>query len=638
MRQALLLLLALTMVPLRAAAAKEVTLPLTLDYPLVTALVTQSFFSGPEYEAVLVNEDDGCRQVILSNPVFRQSNSKLLFEIEVFVRLGATVLGKCLAPVEWEGYLVMEQEPEISDQWQLSFATRTSSVYDRERKPARIAGLIWEFANPPILTYLRKITLNLAAPVADIRSFLLPLFSPEDAARADRFLKSMRPGRPQTTASALRVPILAEVEEVKQPESKRETITPEERQHIIEIWEAYDAFLVQAITALAQVALTRPEQDIFLDTLLQMRYRFVQDLDKEALERDMVRQEFVKAWNRLSPVFRSHLIEGSNRSLLGYLAFLAGSDALVALDAVGPSVGIEISRDGLIRLARYLVQQPVSLAYSYVLDRTLRDTLGLGTPPIASFGPDEMPDPDGLYVPSSDSDRQDLWVRHEALDPKRWANLFREAVLPAAWAAEGAAQKWSEEIKLWLVPRKKDLAPYLERARALLASSSKQVVAKDGPHEIHPDFFGTLVIATAWQESCFRQFVVKKGIITYLRSYNGTSVGIMQINERVWRGMYAENSLRWDIRYNVAAGCEILRLYIMKYALSRMKMPQGGGESKPDHILALAVYAMYNAGPSTLDGFLKRAQKGTFTPLEKVFGDKLEWVEQEDWEKIDRCF
>jgi len=626
------------MVPLQAAEAKEVTLPLTLDYPLMTALVTQSFFTGPEHAAVLVNEDDGCRQVILSNPVFRQSGSRLLFEIKIFIRLGTTALGSCLAPVEWEGYLVMEQDPVISDQWELSFATRTSSVYDRERRPARIAGLIWEFANPPILAYLRKIALNLAAPVSDIRSFLLPLFPPEAAARADRFLKSMRPGGPQATASALRVPILAEVEEVEQPERKRETISPEEGQHIIEMWEAYDAFLVETITALAHKSLTRPERDLFLDTLLQMRYRFVQDLDKEAPEGDMVRQEFVKAWSRLSPVFRSHLIEGTNRSLLGYLAFMAGSDALVALDTLGPSMGIEISRDGLIRLARYLVQQPVSLTYSYVLDQTLRDTLGLGPPPIASFGPDEMPDADGLRVPSGDSGQQDLWVRHETLDPKRWANLFREAVLPTAWAAEGAPRKWSDEIKSWLVPRKEDLAPYLERARALLASSSKQVVAKDGPHNIHPDFFATLVTATAWQESCFRQFVVKKGTITYLRSYNGTSVGIMQINERVWRGMYAENSLRWDIRYNAAAGCEILRLYLTRYALSRIKMPQGGGASKPDHTLALAVYAMYNAGPSTLDAFLKRAQKGKFTPLEKVFEDKIEWVQQEDWEKIDRCF
>jgi len=636
--QTLLILLALTIFTFRAANAKEVILPLTIDYPLLTALVTQSFFPGPEHTALLVAEDQGCRQIILSDPLFREGSSNLVFEIKVFVRLGATVLGSCLAPVEWEGYLVMEQDPIIDDPWELSFITTTSSVIDNKRNPAKIANLIWEFANQPILDYLKKIRLDLAAPVADIRSFLLPLFSPEDAARANRFLESMRPGKPQAAASALRVPILAEIEEVERPERKRETIPPEEKKRLVEIWEAYDAFLVQAITALAQTSLTPSERDIFLDTLLQMRYRFVQDLELESPEGDSVRLEFVKAWNRLSPVFRSHLIEGSNRSLLGYLAFMAGSDALVALDVLGPSVSIEINRDGLIRLARYLVQQPVSLDYSYVLNQTLRDTLGLGPPPIASFGPEEAPGPDDLRVPSSDSDEERHWVRHQVFEAGRWGSLIRKGLACTAWAEEGTGEKRSEEIKSWLVPSKKALLPYVERVRGLLGSSSKQVLAKNPTYEIHPEFFQTLATATAWQESCFRQFVVKDGVITFLRSYNGTSVGIMQINERVWRGIYAENSLRWDIRYNAVAGSEILHLYLTRYALATMNIPPDGVGSQPDNLLEMAVYAMYNAGPGSLKGFLKRAQRDSPTRLEKSFNEKLEWVQNEEWENILLCY
>jgi hypothetical protein len=206
-----------------------------------------------------------------------------------------------------------------------------------------------------------------------------------------------------------------------------------------------------------------------------------------------------------------------------------------------------------------------------------------------------------------------------------------------AWAEDGSKQKWSEEIRSWVVPRKKDLLPYIERVRALLRSSLEQVLARGGL-QAYQDCFRALVIATAWQESCFRQFLVKKGTITYLRSYNGTSVGLMQINERVWRGLYAENSLRWDIRYNAMAGCEILQLYLTRYALKRIQIPEGGEGPRSDNLLAQAVYAMYNAGPGVLDAVLKRSQHGSFTNLDRLLSEKLEWVRKEDWEKIARCY
>ena len=57
-----------------------------------------------------------------------------------------------------------------------------------------------------------------------------------------------------------------------------------------------------------------------------------------------------------------------------------------------------------------------------------------------------------------------------------------------------------------------------------------------------------------WAWRLPQQFVVKKKKIAYLRSYNGSSIGVMQINERVWRGMYDLHRLRWNIWYNAWAG------------------------------------------------------------------------------------
>lgn len=83
--------------------------------------------------------------------------------------------------------------------------------------------------------------------------------------------------------------------------------------------------------------------------------------------------------------------------------------------------------------------------------------------------------------------------------------------------------------------------------------------------------------------------MVRNGIITFLSSYNRTSAGTMQINERVWRGIYGEVSLRWDIRYHALAGCEILHRYLTKYALTRVPSPEEGTWFRSDNRLAQAV-------------------------------------------------
>jgi hypothetical protein len=66
---------------------------------------------------------------------------------------------------------------------------------------------------------------------------------------------------------------------------------------------------------------------------------------------DRVRALFTKAWAQLAPIFAE--LEGGE-SGWRFLAFVASGDSLAALDAAGPGFGVEISSDGLRRLARML--------------------------------------------------------------------------------------------------------------------------------------------------------------------------------------------------------------------------------------------------------------------------------------------
>ena len=121
--------------------------------------------------------------------------------------------------------------------------------------------------------------------------------------------------------------------------------------------------------------------------------------------------------------------------------------------------------------------------------------------------------------------------------------------------------------------------------------------------------------------------------MTYLLSYNNTSVGLMQVNERIWRGLYDRERLRWDLEYNAAAGSEIAYLYLQKYALRDKNMAK---KLDPPTVARL-VHAMYNGGPGQYHDFLERFRKGKLLTIDNLFWEKYSSVSSGKWEKANQC-
>jgi transposase InsO family protein len=76
--------------------------------------------------------------------------------------------------------------------------------------------------------------------------------------------------------------------------------------------------------------------------------------------------------------------------------------------------------------------------------------------------------------------------------------------------------------------------------------------------------FLALVKSTAWQESCWRQFIRVNGRVRFLKS-DTADVGMMQVNQHIWRGFYSIPRLEWDIAYNAGAGAEILMRLMLSF-------------------------------------------------------------------------
>jgi hypothetical protein len=114
---------------------------------------------------------------------------------------------------------------------------------------------------------------------------------------------------------------------------------------------------------------------------------------------------------------------------------------------------------------------------------------------------------------------------------------------------------------------------------------------------VYAAIYRHLVPATALIESCWRQFVIEGDKVINLKSSVG-SIGMMQVNQHVWRGFYSIERLKWEVPYNVRAGAEILMRYMKTNAI-----PLAEKTRQPDHV-PRATYCVYTAGPRAVRRFL----------------------------------
>jgi soluble lytic murein transglycosylase-like protein len=144
---------------------------------------------------------------------------------------------------------------------------------------------------------------------------------------------------------------------------------------------------------------------------------------------------------------------------------------------------------------------------------------------------------------------------------------------------------------------------YRAAMRELLELSARRELDSAGLDSRYRPMFVVLVKSTAWQESCWRQFVEVRGEVRWLESRTG-DIGLMQVNKYVWRGLYNLELLRWDVLYNAGAGAEIL-MRMMRFAMAR----RTDASAHDLDSLARSTYAAYNGGPVAHDRWRRRKSR-----------------------------
>lgn len=606
------------------AATETVHVPLTFDYPFIRMLIIDQLFVHPGERSIFVDEKtEGDNVYIeLSKPEVRSDGPFIIIGSNIHVKEGVPIIGKYVKRVEWEGYIEVSQRVLLDQRTsQLHLETVDSHIYKADRQPMVVASKIWNLIKNYVHPYFSKVVIDLAFPVDEIRTMVPLFFAEDERAGVQGWMNSLKLGglRVEKDAVRLDLSMMVETNPPAPPEPVRE-LTAEEIERFSRLWETWDAFLVYQMETLIGASLTPEEQQTLFETLFETRYGFVRSLENKAIGNELIRQQFVWTWQQLDSILRTHLVKKARGDdMIRFLAFFTASDALSALDKLGPALNVEISRDGLLRLVQLIGTQEVVFGYSPAVDTHLRALLGFGQP-LDETGPSFKE----LEIPFPSEE-------NPAAPADAVSNLILRFLISQAYAAESSPLNL-EELKPWIYTEN-DLTQYLDRVRRVLEKTADETLSKSELNPSYEPLYRLMVMATAWQESCWRQVVLSKGNLQPLFSYNQSSVGLMQINERVWRGMYNVDSLRWSIEYNARAGTEILDHYLKDYALKKM---DPASSLDPD-TLARAVYAMYNGGPGQFQKFLKRNQDNSFYESDKLFWNKYAMVKAGEFENVSIC-
>lgn len=545
------------------ANAARLEIPLRLPVEALRDALAQQI-AASSHGSGEVYREGRCRYLRLGNPALAAVDGALQLAAPGTAALGLDFAGTCQNAVAWRGSMQFTLVPLIDPQGRLRLRIVDSRLTDAAGSPA--AGFIWEMSKRYVHAQLERFGYDLAAPRAALLGVVRGAAPAQYREELARVLAQLAIGQPRVGAGAVVVPIGLDVPDAwvaAAPSVPAEPLSPAELEALDEALQPWDAFLVYCIKQLAIDNANAGLRARLFTLLLDSRYRLSAILSgEEPAGDDALRALFIDGWNELRAILdearRAGLLNGTP---LRYAAFVDAGDALIMLDRAAPGLRMHPSADALRQLARALRPGDSAdpLAYDYAVDpqlRSLFDVPEIVTPPRTSW--------------------LDILIR-------------------SAHAADDAGP--DRALDRW-VPTRAELDAYQTRLGALLEQTSQRELRASALGAPYDGVYADLVPSTALIESCWRQYVVRAGKVAYLRSA-ANSVGIMQVNQRVWRGFYDVQRLRWSTAYNVRAGAQILLRYLRDYAI-----PYAERRGEPSDA-PRAVYAVYNAGPRAVGRFHK---------------------------------
>jgi soluble lytic murein transglycosylase-like protein len=552
----------------------NVTVPLRLPLQKIERDIKEQLFNGPDGTCVLVADERACRRFYLSGPQVSARGKLLRITCDVQVLYGGKEGPACADAQRWQGQAELAAQPLIDDARRLlTLQVLEVSFADQGRKTVSVPEL-GDAAARLVTDRFAKAAVD-CGPLVDRIAGLLAVLLPGGRARVDQALRSVSLAQPRVFMFSVAMKMSMPIESLPAaPRAPAERVRAA-REERLQRWDAFVTFVSK------RLGRNRPQEQRqqVSNVLLDARYELAgaeENLTRSSA--DPVPGLLVRTWKGMRPVAVELSREPAAAAGSDLENFIAAGNVLAALSAQEKALNYQVTDEGLRAVAGIADPETKEdpLAYGTEVDPELRRLFGFGDP---------LPQP--VIAPV-------MAIQHDSHGTQTILRLL-DSMIPRAWlpASAWAAEEPDPVTKLnaW-VPQKSELTAYLEMVKTLLVNLGEEALAKHPLSDPYAQVYRDLVLATAWQESCWRQFIRKEDAIIPLVS-SANSVGLMQVNPRVWRGVYDVEGLYGDIRYNGRAGCEILLHYLRDYAIAKGEDKLDGGIDN----LPRATYAIYNGGP-----------------------------------------
>ncbi len=586
-----------------AVFAGDVSIPLRLGTGYFQYLAVKKIFTDPNQTFVAWNDGTGCNHLVLSDPVISSDPSGIRMRMNGEGRAGTPVGNLCVPLVPWQGEIDVIMAPSVAARGNGIELIVIDSQIRSSHGRADTGGAVWNWTKQYVHPRLATMRIDLSRPLMDLHSAARTLFPHSNAGPVDDILTSLLISDVSTDTEGMSLLLKMAIDAENQPPRyKQPVLSASEMARVDEVLVSWDVFVTLAAKQTALRTSDKALRDDLLAVLLNARHEIVRALETVIPgSEDPVRALFLDTWSELAPLIKKISSSIPDDTALDYIAFVGALDALRAIDAAGPGLNMDISTNGLRGLARLIAPpgQTDPLLYDEEVDPALRDLFDFGQP---------------VELHGTRFSTGSGWL------------------ISSAWAQNSTDSDTLIDLDKW-IPAKDNIHEYLVRVRQLLDGVGDKVLRDRELDRPYRDIFHPLLLASAWQETCWRQFIVEDGKQKPIKSSVG-AVGIMQVSPRVWRGFYHPKPLTWNISYNATAGAEILHHYLVHYAIRKIEHKRSNDVQN----LARATYSAYHGGPGHLTRYQKKNTSPELKRIDESFWRKYETIRAGNSLAVQQCY
>jgi len=347
------LLIGASLLSSTAGFAREINVPVPLDYRLIRNVLVSQLFTGEGQTARLWHDGKQCSFLDLSDPHIGGEDGQVKIDNHVHAQFGAKMGGKCMTLIKWNGILETLQKPTLDKSGNvLSFPVTRTNAIDSSGQPLNIAQL-QELLQKVVAPKLADLKIDLNKSRGDIVKTLLPYVPAEDSEQLHDSVNSLRFNSVKADATSILLN-LGFTSNLKAPNTTpAAAFSDSELAQWQTLWQDWQASLDQAIAQAPLEGELAASRNTLRNVLQKAGAAFEQGLTANPSEGDdPVRMFINESWDELSPLLRSVSKQLPGAEGLRYLTLIAATDLMYELESIGSPFGLEISSNGLRKIAR----------------------------------------------------------------------------------------------------------------------------------------------------------------------------------------------------------------------------------------------------------------------------------------------